>query len=199
MTIVTVEKLSLSFEPALAERARRAAESSGQSLSAFVAGAVEYRLRLEEGRRLLAEWEAEQGPISERELLKVRSKWPALTLDTGALIAADRNDRSFWAFWKEALVRGVVPVIPAPALVKAWRNPRHARLAQVVKACWVEPLEETLAKSAGELCGRARTSDVVDAAVVAGAARRGDAVLTSDPRDLRRLAAIVGAVEVIKL
>jgi hypothetical protein len=77
MTIVTVEKLSLSFEPALAERARQAAESTGQTLSAFVAGAVEYRLRLEEGRRLLAEWEAEQGPISERELLKVRSKWPA--------------------------------------------------------------------------------------------------------------------------
>ena len=46
-----------------------------------------------------------------------------LTLDTGALIAADRNDRSFWAFWKEASVRGVVPVIPAPALVKAWRSP----------------------------------------------------------------------------
>ena len=122
-----------------------------------------------------------------------------LTLDTGALIAASRNDRSFWAFWKEALVRGVVPVIPAPALAQAWRNPRQARLAQVVKACWVEPLDETLARSAGELCGRARTSDVVDAAVVAGAAQRGDAVLTSDPRDLRRLAAIVGAVEVIKL
>jgi hypothetical protein len=51
----------------------------------------------------------------------------------------------------------------------------------VVKACWVEPLEETLATSAGELCGRIRTSDVVDAAVVAGAAQRGDVVLTSDP------------------
>jgi len=122
-----------------------------------------------------------------------------LTLDTGALIAADRNDRSFWAFWKEALARGVVPVIPAPALVKAWRTSRQARLHQVVKACWVEPLEETLARSTGELCGRARTSDVVDAAVVAGAARRGDAVLTSDPRGLRRLAAVVGSVEVIKL
>jgi hypothetical protein len=35
---------------------------------------------------------------------------------------------------------------------------------------------------------------------VAGAAGRGDAVLTSDPRDLRRLAAVViGTVQVIKL
>lgn len=122
-----------------------------------------------------------------------------LTLDAGALIAADRNDRAFWAFWKEAAGRGVVPVIPAPALAQAWRTPRQARLHRVVKACWVEPLDETLAKSAGELCGRAKTSDVVDAAVVAEASRRGDVVLTSDPRDLRRLAAVAGTVEVIKL
>jgi len=123
-----------------------------------------------------------------------------LTLDTGALIAAERNDREFWAFFKEASEREVVPVIPAPVLAQAWRSPRQARLAQVVKACFVEPLEESLAKTAGELLGRAKVSDVVDAAVVAGAAGRGDVVLTSDPRDLRRLAAVaVGTVEVIKL
>jgi hypothetical protein len=122
-----------------------------------------------------------------------------LTLDTGALIAADRNDRAFWAFLKEAVGRGVVPVIPAPALAQAWRTPRQARLHQLVKASWVETLDEPLAKSAGELCGRAKTSDVVDAAVVAGASRRGDVVLTGDPRDLRRLAAVAGTVEVIRL
>ncbi len=74
---MTVEKLSLSFEPALAERARQAAEARGQSLSSFVAGAVEHRLKLEEGRKLLGEWEAEQGPITEKELDRVRSKWRA--------------------------------------------------------------------------------------------------------------------------
>jgi hypothetical protein len=72
---VTVEKVSLSFEPALAERARRAAEARGQSLSAFVAGAVEHRLKLEEGRRLLQDWEVEHGPITEGELHRVRSRW----------------------------------------------------------------------------------------------------------------------------
>jgi hypothetical protein len=74
---VTVAKLSLSFEPALAERARQAAEATGQSLSSFVAGAVEHRLKLEEGRKLLKEWETEQGPITEKELDRVRSKWRA--------------------------------------------------------------------------------------------------------------------------
>lgn len=122
-----------------------------------------------------------------------------LTLDAGALIAADRNVRSFWAFLKEAIDRGVVPVIPSPVLVQAWRTPRQARLAQVVKACWVEPLEESLARSAGELCGTAKTSDVVDAVVIASAARRGDSVLTSDPKDLRRLVAVTGSVEVLSL
>ena len=123
-----------------------------------------------------------------------------LTLDTGALISAERNDRGFWAFFKEASDREVVPVIPAPVLAQAWRGPRQARLAQVVNACFVESLDEGLAKASGELLGRAKVSDVVDATVVAGAARRGDAVLTSDPRDLRRLAAVaVGAVEIIKL
>ena len=73
-------------------------------------------------------------------------------------------------------------------------------MAQLVKACFVEPLEEDLAKAAGELLGRAKGSDVVDAAVVAGAAGRGDLVVTSDAKDLRRLAAeAVGTVEVIKL
>ncbi len=72
---MSVEKVSLSFEPALAERARQAAEARGQSLSAFVAGAVEHRLKLEEGHRVLEDWETEQGPITEGELRRVRSKW----------------------------------------------------------------------------------------------------------------------------
>jgi hypothetical protein len=72
-------------------------------------------------------------------------------------------------------------------------GPRQTRLAQVVNACFVEPLDEALAKSAGELCGKAKVADVLDAAVVASAARRGDAVLTSDPRDLRRLASLAGS------
>jgi len=74
---MAVQKLSLSFEPTLAERAREAAEQVGTSLSSFVAEAVEYRLRLEEGRRLLGEWEAEEGPITQKELGSARSKWRA--------------------------------------------------------------------------------------------------------------------------
>jgi hypothetical protein len=68
-----------------------------------------------------------------------------------------------------------------------------------VNACFVDPLDEALAKSAGELCGKANVADVIDAAVVASAARRGDAILTSDPRDLRRLASHAPGVQILKL
>jgi predicted transcriptional regulator len=74
---VAVEKLSVSVEPELARRMRAAAEATGQSVSAFVAQAVEDRLKLEAGRRLLAEWEAEHGAITEEELERVRSRWQA--------------------------------------------------------------------------------------------------------------------------
>lgn len=72
---MAVEKLSLSFDPILAERARKAAETTGRTLSGFVAEAVEYRLKLEEARALLGEWEREHGPVTEEELSQVKSKW----------------------------------------------------------------------------------------------------------------------------
>jgi len=62
-----------------------------------------------------------------------------LTLDSGRLIAADRNDRRFWSHWAEAMAREVVLVVPVAALAQAWRGPRDARLGAVVKACFVDP------------------------------------------------------------
>ena len=51
---------------------------------------------------------------------------------------------------------------------------------------------ETEAHEAGRLLGKSRTSDVVDAAVVAAALRHHAAILTSDPADIERLAAASG-------
>ena len=73
---MAVEKLSVAVEPALARRMRAAADATGQSVSAFVAEAVEHRLKLEAGRQLLDEWEAEHGAVSELERERVRSRWP---------------------------------------------------------------------------------------------------------------------------
>ena len=126
-----------------------------------------------------------------------------LTLDTGALIAAERGDRRFWAFWKEALRREVEVTVPAPVLAQVWRGAREARLAMLIGGCRVESLDSVLAKQTGALCGRSGTADVVDSFVVVSAGRRRDDVLTSDPDDLRRLASfeprVVAIIDIAKL
>jgi predicted nucleic acid-binding protein len=110
-----------------------------------------------------------------------------LTLDTGALIAAERGDLRFWALWKDALRRDVDVTVPAAVVAQAYRGPRSAVVNRVLSACTVEPLDEERARRAGKLLTASRTSDVVDASVVAGAAARGDDVATSDPEDIHRL------------
>jgi hypothetical protein len=39
-----------------------------------------------------------------------------LTLDSGALIAAEKRDRRFMRIWKEALARAAVVTVPAVVL-----------------------------------------------------------------------------------
>jgi predicted nucleic acid-binding protein len=110
-----------------------------------------------------------------------------ITLDAGGLIAIERADRRLLTTLKFAHERGDQVTIPAPVLSQVWRGARSARLAAFLKKATVEILDENLAKEAGELCGRAGTSDIVDAVVAVSAARRNDDIVTSDPHDLRRL------------
>ena len=116
-----------------------------------------------------------------------------VTYDTGALVAADRNDRKMWALHAGYLREEVVPVVPAPVLAQAWRGgARQARVARLLQVCDVEPLGEALAKDVGVLAGKAKHDDVVDVVVVEGAIRRGDAVVTSDAGHVRKIAAAAG-------
>lgn len=112
-----------------------------------------------------------------------------VTLDAGALIAAGRNDRRFWVWWKWLTSKGLIASVPSPVVAQAWRGPRDARLAIVLGGCREVPLDANGSRRTGELCARAATADVVDAFVVRGAADRKEDVLTSDPDDLRVLAA----------
>jgi predicted nucleic acid-binding protein len=61
-------------------------------------------------------------------------------------------------------------------------------LSRLLDGCWIEPLDEPGARDAGQLLGRAKSADAIDASVVAGASRRGDAIVTSDHRDIETLA-----------
>lgn len=114
-----------------------------------------------------------------------------ITLDAGALIALDRNDREVLALLGRAHETGSRLTIPASALAQAIRRPdRQARLARVVRqpTTSVVPLDRVDATHVGRLLAASRTRDVVDAHVVVCARRAGQGVLTSDPDDLRRLA-----------
>ena len=111
-----------------------------------------------------------------------------ITYDTGALVAAERNDRRMWALHVGFLAQEVVPTVPAPVLAQAWRGgSRQASLSRLLAMCEVESLDEGQARAVGGLVGRSRHEDIVDATVVEGAHRRGDAIVTSDAADLRRV------------
>ena len=122
-----------------------------------------------------------------------------LVLDSGALIALERDSRPMWTRLKAAQVAGDVPVTHAGVLGQVWRDdPRQARLARALRGMEVRPLDERLGRSAGALLGKAGLSDVIDAAVVLLSAD-GDDIITSDPGDLSRLAAASGRhVELIR-
>ena len=116
-----------------------------------------------------------------------------VTYDTGALLAAERNDRRMWALHAGFLAEEVVPTVPAPVLAQAWRGgAKQASLSRLLALCEVEPMSEDQARAVGHLANRARSADIVDLSVVEGALRRKDAVITSDPRDIERIAASAG-------
>jgi predicted nucleic acid-binding protein len=113
--------------------------------------------------------------------------------DSGALIAADRNDRRMWAEHRARLELGIVPLVPSPVLAQVSRSPRQVQLRRLLRGCEVVAFHEPDAHRAGALLAASKTADVVDASVVALAARLGATVVTSDPRDIARLATASGA------
>jgi hypothetical protein len=75
-------------------------------------------------------------------------------------------------------------------VAQAWRDgSKQARLSRLVGSGWlsVQPLDAGEAKGAGIICGRCKTSDVIDASVVLLARRYSAVVVTSDPDDIARL------------
>ena len=112
-----------------------------------------------------------------------------VTYDTGALVAADHNDRGMWALHAGFLAEEISPTVPAPVLAEAWRGgSRQASLARFLALCSVESMSEQQAKSVGVLSGKASHDDIVDVTVVEGAIRRRDAIVTSNHTHIRKIA-----------
>lgn len=111
---------------------------------------------------------------------------PGFVYDTGALLAAERQDRRFWLLHSRALARDHTPLVPTPVLTEAWRG--SPAIARLLSGCQVEVLDASRARAAGLLL-RNRNAGATDAVVVETALRYGRAVVTSDRGDLEALAA----------
>jgi len=122
-----------------------------------------------------------------------------LVLDAGALIQVDRGNQEVLSAIKAAFDKGEAVHVPTGVIGQAWRHPdRQALLSQTLKRCKEVDLDGPTARAGGQLCGRAATSDVIDASValaVAYAQRLGDEVtlLTSDSGELRILLSVLDA------
>ena len=116
-----------------------------------------------------------------------------LTYDTGALVAAERDDRLVWSLHRAALRRGLPPTVPAGVLAEGWQGGPQANLSRLLKGCDIEDLTKAQARAVGALTATADHDDIVDVSVVEGAVRRNHAVVTSNSVHIRKVAAATGA------
>lgn len=126
-----------------------------------------------------------------------------IVLDAGALIAIDRGSRDLLSRLRAAVANGDRIRTPAGVIGQVWRDGgRQTLLSLALNRCEEIPLDGRTARSAGQLCGRAGTRDVIDASVAlaVGDSRRRDSevvLLTSDADDLRTLLSALNTVALI--
>ncbi len=121
-----------------------------------------------------------------------------LVFDTGALIALERRDPRMskrLMYLREAKASIIVP---APVLGEWWRGRSDWR-EKILAPMVLEPLDPALAKVAGEATGQVKGATLVDAVVMASAARAGAIVYTSDVHDLTRLGSFFPTVRVLSV
>lgn len=124
----------------------------------------------------------------------------SMVYDAGALVAAERGDRVVWADHRARLELGAPPLTTAPVVAQVSRSPRQVQLRRFLRGCRMAPFSAEAAHEVGALVGASGTADVVDAHLVLVAATVNAGVLTSDEKDLSRLAArLPSPVPVIRL
>ena len=122
-----------------------------------------------------------------------------VTLDAGALIGVDRNDRKVIVLLARARETASRVTVPATALAQAMRHPeRQARLARLVRqpTTDVVSLDRVDATNVGRLLAASGTADITDAHVVVCARRATQTVVTSDADDLRLLDPSLGIIAI---
>lgn len=119
-----------------------------------------------------------------------------VTLDTGALIAIERRKPRAIEFLELAKERQVFLTTSVAVIAEWWRGRSDVR-ERILDVMNIEPVTLPVAMSAGEALAKIPQVGAMDALVMATAARRGDAVLTSDVDDLERLRSFFPTVRVL--
>jgi predicted nucleic acid-binding protein len=112
-----------------------------------------------------------------------------MILDAGALIAVGRNDRTMIARLVVAEHECDDLTTHPMVVAQAWRDHRgrQALLARLLRGVEIVSIDDHLGRRCGELLGKAKMTDPIDAAVVL-IASDGELVVTSDPDDILHLA-----------
>ncbi|HEY4011999.1 MAG TPA: PIN domain-containing protein [Polyangiaceae bacterium] len=120
-----------------------------------------------------------------------------ITFDTGALIALERRSAGMLRIVDAATQSNARITVPAVVLAEWWRGRATARMTRLIEGVEIEPLNDRLAKLAGEAIAAVRGATTVDAIVAASAAQRGDTIFTSDVEDLVLLGAFFRSLRVL--
>ena len=113
-----------------------------------------------------------------------------IILDSGAIIASERNDPRLAAILKAARKNRTPILVPATVVAETWRGPSpHARAAHLFGSVDGFPeLNEQSARRVGALLAISQTAAIVDGNVVAIAiALRPATIVTSDVHDVTHL------------
>jgi predicted nucleic acid-binding protein len=121
-----------------------------------------------------------------------------IVFDTGALVALERRKQRALRIWATARRDQIEIAVPGAVIVEWWRGRTDVR-ERILAGMLVEPVDERLGRAAGEAIAATPEATVVDATVMALAARYGATVFTSDVDDLENLRAFFPGVRVLSV
>lgn len=121
-----------------------------------------------------------------------------IVFDAGALIALERRKQRALRVWARARRETIEIFVPGVVVAEWWRSRSDVR-ERILGSITVTPVGEALGKSAGEAMAAVPGATIVDAIVMALAARLGAVVFTSDVDDLEELRAFFPGVRVLAI
>ena len=123
---------------------------------------------------------------------------PAITFDTGALIALERRKERAVKVYTHARDRGLVVATPSVTVAEWWRG-RTDRREAVRQGLLVGPASNEEMKLAGMALGKVRGATTIDAIVAAFAVHRTGIVYTGDIADFEALTVFFPALRVFAI